>query len=461
MGTEKLCILSLAIASALQACPTHVDFTTADQIPAQSPVNSPAASGGLNDAPVIPWKLNYNSLKGTSTDATINTYVSQTNADVQEVWSDTSYAYVKITDVPSHTSGPFPGNPAYPANANRTLRITRTPTEATTKVATGNGPIGVMVNGVYIFNASDAQSYNNNNTWFRNANVFEASSFDSGPGHPAPQMNSTTTPKAGTYHYHESPTALLNQVDAGNTGQHHSPLIGFAFDGFPIYGPYGYTDPANAASSVKRITTGYKVRDDVAAGTRNTLTDGGTTLATNLRGPAVSTTYPAGCFLQDWEYVAGQGDLNQYNMRFTVTPEYPQGTWAYFVTYDAAGNQEYPYIVGPQYFGVVDTQNMGNTSVTIPAAATKLKPGDANLSNAVDSVDFNALIAGYGTTSNGLWTSGDFDRNGKINTLDFNIFAANFGAAASAGLGSTVPEPIAGPLLGYVLLLIRRRRMAR
>ena len=53
------------------------------------------------------------------------------------------------------------------------------------KTATGLGNVGVMVNGVGFFNALDAQTYQNDNTWHQIANVFEATSFDTGPGHPA------------------------------------------------------------------------------------------------------------------------------------------------------------------------------------------------------------------------------------------------------------------------------------
>ena len=33
----------------------------------------------------------------------------------------------------------------------------------------------------------------------------------------------------------------------------HSPIIGWAFDGNPIYGPYGYTDPTDQSSEINRL----------------------------------------------------------------------------------------------------------------------------------------------------------------------------------------------------------------
>ncbi|MFZ4792863.1 MAG: YHYH protein [Blastocatellia bacterium] len=40
----------------------------------------------------------------------------------------------------------------------------------------------------------------------------------------------------------------------------NSPILGRSFDGYPIYGPYGYSDPTNAASSIRRIRSGFRVR---------------------------------------------------------------------------------------------------------------------------------------------------------------------------------------------------------
>ena len=38
----------------------------------------------------------------------------------------------------------------------------------------------------------------------------------------------------------------------------HSPIIGWAYDGNPIYGPFGYSDPDNINSSLKILTSSYK-----------------------------------------------------------------------------------------------------------------------------------------------------------------------------------------------------------
>ena len=66
------------------------------------------------------------------------------------------------------------------------------------------------------------------------------------------------------------------------------------------------------------------------------------------QGPAVSARFPLGRYVEDNEYVAGLGDLDQFNGRTTVTPEYPNGTYAYFVTIQEDGTPAFPYILGLQ-----------------------------------------------------------------------------------------------------------------
>jgi len=99
---------------------------------------------------------------------------------------------------------------------------------------------------------------------------------------------------------------------------------------------------------------------------RTTLPDG-TVLSPSQYGPDVSATYPLGFYVEDFEYVGGLGDLDRYNGRMTVTPEYPGGTHAYFVTIDGSGASAYPYAIGLQYYGVVaadDISTQGHVTIT-------------------------------------------------------------------------------------------------
>ena len=49
------------------------------------------------------------------------------------------------------------------------------------------------------------------------------------------------------------------------------------------------------------------------------------------RGPGGSYD---GAFVQDYNFVAGAGDLDECNGRMCITPEFPRGTYAYFLTED-------------------------------------------------------------------------------------------------------------------------------
>mgnify|MGYP001167393630 CR=1 FL=1 len=101
---------------------------------------------------------------------------------------------------------------------------------------------------------------------------------------------------------------------------------------------------------------------------RTTLPDG-TALSTGQYGPAIGGQYPLGAFLEDYTYVAGSGDLD----RFCVTPDYPDGTYAYFVTLDEAYEPAFPYVLGPTYYGTVAQGNTG------PASGHNNIPGNAVL----------------------------------------------------------------------------------
>jgi alpha-tubulin suppressor-like RCC1 family protein len=64
------------------------------------------------------------------------------------------------------------------------------------------------------------------------------------------------------------------------------------------------------------------------------------------------TAFPLGTFVQDNVYT-GIGTLDKYNGRYCVTPEYPRGTYAYFIT-QKNGIPTYPYIIGNEFYGSTD-----------------------------------------------------------------------------------------------------------
>ena len=150
----------------------------------------------------------------------------------------------------------------------------------------------------------------------------------------------------------------------------HSPIIGWAFDGNPIYGPYGYIDPTDANSGIRRMRTSFKLKTNVVY---DEITNPD---PSRVDGPPIAT-YAAGTFVDDYYYDFQSGYLDNYNGRFCKTPEYPDGTYAYFVTIDAseAGLPEYPYICGPQFNSLPDDWNFSQvaTQENIPDGVVRYR----------------------------------------------------------------------------------------
>ena len=64
------------------------------------------------------------------------------------------------------------------------------------------------------------------------------------------------------------------------------------------------------------------------------------------------TTYPIGTFVNDYTYTHKSGTLDENNGRFCTTPEFPQGTYAYFITIDSNQVPQYPYILGENFYSL-------------------------------------------------------------------------------------------------------------
>lgn len=274
--------------------------------------------------------------------------------DVEAVHYTNTNIYITSSGIPYYYQDGLTVNDG--ADANWVINIPRNPVENTgTKSMVGQGQIGIHTDGSVFFHPGDARSYQNAGKWNQLAYFFEGQDFDPSNGHSTP---------TNTYHHHVINLALSSDHDSSK----HSPLVGFAWDGFPLYGPFGYADPLDATSDITRMKTGYQKRNITQ---RTTLPDG-----TSATGPAIGGQYPLGCYVEDYEYVAGSGTLDQYNGRYCKTPEYPNGTYAYFKTIDANLKPEYPYFIGTHYYGVVQQGNMGPNGGknTIPSTATKYVP---------------------------------------------------------------------------------------
>ncbi|MFT5849735.1 MAG: hypothetical protein ACI9H6_000550 [Patiriisocius sp.] len=118
----------------------------------------------------------------------------------------------------------------------------------------------------------------------------------------------------GIYHYHAEPTIAENAT----CGE----VIGFAGDGFPIYGSC-YVDEQGVAQTV---ATSHRLR----SGERE---DEGSYLTPYKVGLVLGSTYN-GQFSNDYEFVSGLGDLDECNGMER------DGSYGYYVT------GVFPYVVG-------------------------------------------------------------------------------------------------------------------
>jgi len=304
----------------------------------------------------------------------------------QKVEYSADFVYVSTKGIPAYPTGPFlDGNPSQATDQDAIFKIPLAPQENTgTPISTTGGNIGVFINGVALFDYRDGVAWNPNtnalcggpgnppcpggpmaqNDWNRDAVPAEMDGFDCSKAHPA----------MGNYHHHQNPSAfkldldiisdICNLYDAEGLyaidPNQHSPLIGFAYDGFPIYGAYGYKN-SDGSNGITRIKSSYQLKN----------------ISTRANGPDVDATYHLGYFREDYEYIVSTGEdhLDEHNGRLCVTPEYPDGTYAYFATVDENWNSTYPYVVGPTFYGVSE-----NRKVNIISEITTVYNGTSGLS---------------------------------------------------------------------------------
>lgn len=340
---------------------------------------------------IIKWLQNTTGIMGRHYVSGNSTPITDTDsANVQSVSYSATWSYVKTKGIPSYITGPFlDGNPSLATNQSAIFKFPLAPVQNTgTPTSTSAGNIGVFINGVALFDYRDGASWQistgtlkggpyggtGDGVWNRDAVVGERLGFDCAKGHPA----------MGNYHHHQNPSAYnLDRVVISTVcnlyladglyvidSTQHSPLIGFAYDGFPIYGAYGYTN-VNGTGGITRMKSSWSKRSIT---TRTTYYTGASVTA----GPAVSTTYPVGYFKEDYQYTAPTAAtpdyLDDHNGRFCVTPEYPAGIYCYFATVDANWNSAYPYVIGPTFYGLKNAAKVTSITETVTSYISTSMP---------------------------------------------------------------------------------------
>lgn len=333
----------------------------------------------------------------------------------QSVEYSDNFAYISTQGIPAYPTGPFSdGNPSNAEAQNNIYKMPLNPQpNNSTPTNTTGGNIGVFINGVALFDYRDGVAWNNNTNylcggpgyppcpggpmatqnWNRDAIPAEMGGFDCSKGHPA----------QGNYHHHQNPSAfkldlevvsdICNLYDAEGLyaidAENHSPLIGFAYDGYPIYGAYGFKN-SDGSGGITRIESGYQLRNITSRTNGPDLNQ----VVTISQGPNTGSqeTMFLGYFREDYEHVEHTDEeeyLDEHNGRFCVTPEYPNGTYAYFATVDENWNSAYPYAVGPTFYGVYEnrivntisestTEYLSNDSFEINEVGVSIIPNPAS-----------------------------------------------------------------------------------
>ena len=150
----------------------------------------------------------------------------------------------------------------------------------------------------------------------------------------------------GNILYGESDLRKVNGIEEESSK--HSPILGFAYDGNPIYGPYAYS--TRTGGVVSQMKSGYELN-----------------LSEN-RPP--TSIFPEGFFVEDYKHyeVADETILDENNGRFCITPDYPNGTYAYFLTindkfsatsgiFEKYREPVFPYAIGENYQSIPNKFN--------------------------------------------------------------------------------------------------------
>jgi len=223
---------------------------------------------------------------------------------------DGNVRVIRANGIPNHSTGAFPnrGNPHRITAQKYLFRIPAEPEQARRITPLGLQDFGIAVNGIP-FDPGAAEFFlgNRQSGW-----QYEALS---GAVRLGIDENYAHVQPTGAYHYHGLPTELLKML--GLKKDSHSPMAGWAADGFPIYAVYGYADAKNPEGEVKALASSYRLK----SGRRPS-------------GRSEPGGKYDGTFVADYEFVEGKGDLDECNGRFSVTPDFPDGTYAYFLTED-------------------------------------------------------------------------------------------------------------------------------
>lgn len=241
-----------------------------------------------------------------------------------EITVEGAYRVIRSNGLPAHEPGAFPnpGNPNAIRAQSYTYRVPLKP-EAADEPTPMRGVFGVALDGVP-FDPGTAEFWSPEGLVRgrppagRPEDAWNYDALSGGVELGLDDANAHVQPN-GAYHYHAIPQPLLESTS--DDERPSMTLLGWAGDGFPIYGPRCHEIADDPESPLVEMESSYRLRE----GER----------PASPEGPGGKYD---GAFTRDWEYAEGEGDLDECNGRYGVTPEFPEGTYYYVLT------DEYPYV---------------------------------------------------------------------------------------------------------------------
>ena len=281
-------------------------------------------------------------LTKTYTNATVNNTIGYLTTsflltDGLNVGYDSSNVYVTGKSIPNYVTTKIDTTLSSPKVGSGSYNIPRVDlvSIANSNVLLQDNAIGVLVNGLPLYNIKDTSSWNSKNVWhyneeFKNRN--RSSSIIA---------QTTTDGLVKTF----VPTVDMSSTTAWGNATTHSGIIGWAFDGLPIYGPYGYSDPLDNTSDITNIKSSFELK----SGARTS-------------GPGGDHT---GAFIEDYTWSSSSASQNGYagrwNHRIGVTPDSSGAQIKFYVcTIDDSGTPMFPYAVG----GGINNDTTNQTALT-------------------------------------------------------------------------------------------------
>lgn len=239
------------------------------------------------------------------------------------------------------------------------------PEPATAPAATSLGPAGLWVTGAPFFNWSDGRSHRGEGVWRRVA-----------PGAVGDDGVSCAGPTADEAAPHVYPECLA--LHLGDDSARHSPVYGFAADGYPVHGPWADLElPARSSWRLRDYDTPGSATGCGQPGRRTCLlvdpldAAAGTVVAPRP-GPDTGEV-AAGAFFEDYWFDIGLDDGSPHALDAFNGHTHDDFGYHYHITRiqngDGSFTDVFPYIVGPWFRGELGPGAVAVAGPVLPDAS--------------------------------------------------------------------------------------------